>query len=174
MSTIIQYDLCDENIASIINSRALVSSEPVKYASLQLAPDGKIYVARYPDGYLGVINQPNVMGPACNFVLNGFSLAPGVSQGGLPGFVTSFFDPIFTSDTTVWQGSVNNDWFKPCNWDKLKVPDTSQYVIIPGGTTFQPLVAFDTAYCRSITIHVQNSGHNTVDVTNGGFLLKRP
>ncbi|MDA3820445.1 MAG: hypothetical protein PF590_08310, partial [Candidatus Delongbacteria bacterium] len=31
-----------------------------------------------------------------------------------------------------WIGTVNNDWFEPCNWDKYSVPSSTSPVVIPG------------------------------------------
>jgi len=73
-----------------------------------------------------------------------------------------------------WVGSMSNDWFDACNWDKLSLPDTSSVVVIPGNTTNQPLIAGDTAYCKNINIFVNQSGHTFIDVANGGFLIKQP
>ncbi len=38
-----------------------------------------------------------------------------------------------TSNTTIWKGTINNDWNEPGNWD-CGVPNTSKFAIIPGGT----------------------------------------
>ena len=74
----------------------------------------------------------------------------------------------------TWNGSVSNNWFNPCNWDKWSLPDTSSQVSIPGPTPNQPLVAVDTAYCKTITIDVSNGAHVYVDVSSGGKLIKKP
>jgi PKD repeat protein len=47
------------------------------YGGLQLAPDGKIYIARDGQNYLSVINNPNVLGTGCSFVNTGVTLAAG-------------------------------------------------------------------------------------------------
>ncbi len=53
--------------------------------ALQLGPDGKIYGSRdYGSQMLTVINNPNAAGTACNFNLNGISIAPKHSDYGLP------------------------------------------------------------------------------------------
>ena len=76
--------------------------------ALQLAPEGKIYVAKFRRGIFGVsqlavIHNPNRSKSACNFNFindesnNGLSLNGGKSRIGLPNFVTSFLDiPHFT------------------------------------------------------------------------------
>jgi len=73
--------------------------------ALQLAPDGRIYVASckgafFPSGhsFLGVINYPDRLGPACNFNDMGIPLTIGkVNVQGLPNFIQSYFlfdDPV--------------------------------------------------------------------------------
>ncbi len=80
----------------------LIASTGMAPGCLQMAPDGKIYVARYnrPDvfsRYLGVIHNPNEEGAACNYVDEYLSL--GANRGslmGLPTFIQSFFVPAVT------------------------------------------------------------------------------
>jgi len=59
-----------------------------KIGALQRGPDGKIYVAREDNSFLGVIAQPNTSGPACGYVDDGLKLGGRRSKLGLPGFVT--------------------------------------------------------------------------------------
>jgi gliding motility-associated-like protein len=60
--------------------------------SLQLASNGKIYVAHNRSRYLGIINNPNETGTACNFVEEGFYLDGKISALGLPNFIGNYFD----------------------------------------------------------------------------------
>ncbi len=65
------------------------------YGSLQVAPDEKIYVARYnPNGnsFLSIIEKPNCKGAACKFISNGITLSGKRSQWGLPTFISSYFN----------------------------------------------------------------------------------
>ncbi len=65
------------------------------YGSLQLAPDGKIYMANNGLNYLSVINDPNVSGTGCNFVANGFTLSPGTfCFNGLPNQPNYIYDQL--------------------------------------------------------------------------------
>ena len=59
-----------------------------KIGALQRGPDGKIYVAREDNSFLGVINQPNATGTACGYVDDGLKLGGRRSKLGLPGFIT--------------------------------------------------------------------------------------
>ena len=58
-----------------------------KIGELQRGPDGKIYVAREDNSFLGVIGSPNTPGLACSYVDDGLNLGGRKSKLGLPGFV---------------------------------------------------------------------------------------
>jgi WD40 repeat protein len=58
-----------------------------KLGGLQRGPDGKIYVAREDNSFLGVIEQPNTSGAACQYVDDGLKLGGRRSKLGLPAFV---------------------------------------------------------------------------------------
>jgi WD40 repeat protein len=58
-----------------------------KLGALQRGPDGKIYVAREDNSFLGVIEQPNTSGAACQYVDDGLKLGGRRSKLGLPAFI---------------------------------------------------------------------------------------
>jgi DNA-binding beta-propeller fold protein YncE len=62
--------------------------------ALQIAPDGKIYLAQTSTNYLGRINQPDSAGAACEFVQDYLEVGNLVHYG-LPGFNQSFFQPVY-------------------------------------------------------------------------------
>jgi len=76
-----------------------MNAEGSYFCALQLAPDGKIYVARSPGGSvnLGVIHNPTREGVNCNFnsvdhiLSDGLDLLGNESRYGLPGFIQSYF-----------------------------------------------------------------------------------
>jgi hypothetical protein len=70
--------------------------------------------------------------------------------------------------TWTWQGSIDNNWFNPCNWDTQSVPDGLSDVVIPGATTFQPLISGAIGYCKTRTINVSNGGSLTINTATGG------
>ena len=82
-----QYDLEDSNI---LGSRIFISDVPD--GASQLAPNGKIYVAKRGLASLAVINKPNEKAPACNFQINGINLSGRICNMGLPPFIQSFFN----------------------------------------------------------------------------------
>ncbi len=100
-SWIYQYDL-SSNIPSIIIASQTLISHITEYsnsyigsevAAMQIAPDGKIYIARYgitsASDTLAVINNPNNLGTSCNFQYDGFSISGTNSNSrlGLPNFI---------------------------------------------------------------------------------------
>lgn len=105
-----QYDLTATNINA---SRVMVYSGGTRaHGSMQLAPDGKIYVARIGADSLDVINNPNGLGTACNYAGQSFYLAGQTSWGGLPTIIQSFFKPagftytgLCAGDTTFFEPS---------------------------------------------------------------------
>ncbi|MFY0714845.1 T9SS type B sorting domain-containing protein [Seonamhaeicola sp. NFXS20] len=93
-SVLSQFDLTAPNIQ---NSQVILDDRSLYRGGLQLGPNGKIYralSATYSAGlpYLGVINNPNNIGIACNYQHNAVSLSPYTSSQGLPPFIASFFN----------------------------------------------------------------------------------
>lgn len=100
-AALIQCDLCNNNALTVIPSQFSGFSNYL--AAMQLGPDGKIYVARASNTSMGVINNPNAAGAACNYNDMGplFSLygqMQPTNQLGLPAFETSSLKklPAFT------------------------------------------------------------------------------
>ncbi len=91
-----QWNLCAGTSSAIALSKVVIPAIPVygSIGSMQLGPNGKIYVARNQQTHLGVINDPNASGIACNFVDLGQSLAPKFSTLGLPNFKGYFKTPL--------------------------------------------------------------------------------
>lgn len=99
--TIYQYNVNSKNAAGFSASRKTMDSLPsssnyvYSYASLQLAPDGKIY-AYYVSGnkYLSVIHAPDSVGSKARFQTNYFQYQPNDESTfhfGLPNFLPSYF-----------------------------------------------------------------------------------
>lgn len=92
-----QFDLINYNSVDVDNSKVSLGSQSSNTVtgsnnSLQLAQDGKIYIAQ--DGFdrLGVINNPDEPGSLAGYTSNGVTLNNKVSRLGLPPFVQSYFD----------------------------------------------------------------------------------
>ncbi len=98
-----QFDLESPNISnseSIIWLKSLPPMDGETPGNHQIAPDGKIYVVHYSSDpsireNLGIINQPDSLGLACNFVPYSLSLAPTISAAGLPNFPNYSLGPIY-------------------------------------------------------------------------------
>lgn len=87
--SVYQFDLTIDSLSAIEASATIIGHANgtgeggYEAGYLQIGPDGKIYVARWGENYLGVINDPDSLGSACNFVNNGVFLGTGVCQAGL-------------------------------------------------------------------------------------------
>lgn len=92
-NVIMQWDLCAGSNTAVVASMVTLTTSPNCLGQLQLAPDGKIYVARCNSATLSLINSPNNSGTACSYTDVGQSIGTATSQIGLPNFVTSFFRP---------------------------------------------------------------------------------
>ena len=89
---IFQVNLNAGSPNDIINSATSIGTSPDQtLGALQVGTDQKIYVSIHNSYYLGVINYPNELDNACNFVLDGFYLNERISKLGLPSFIQSYF-----------------------------------------------------------------------------------
>ena len=98
VNALYQYDVTLPGPAAVIASKQVISqnSDPLQtYAALQVAPDGKMYMAKFTYKHIAAINNPNVNGPGCNFVSNAvaWTLITQSSTFGLPTFIQSYFYP---------------------------------------------------------------------------------
>jgi len=109
-SGIYQFDMLAGSPAAIIASGQLVGSTTNQYLGpLQLGPDGKIYCGRYLTNYLAVIDNPNALGLACNYIDTAVFLSSGICMFGLPNQIPKFnFIPvaIFSGDNHICRRNV--------------------------------------------------------------------
>lgn len=118
-----QYDLTADDIAS--TEVLLYSSYHLtdRVGALQLANDGKIYVANYSSANISVIEKPDVLGLGCNFQYQKINLGAGTySFLGLPQFIQSYFNAgILTQNTCVGETSNfslnSNKVITAASWD---------------------------------------------------------
>lgn len=113
---IYQYDLTVGTNPAFVASRQIIGATTppnlgaYTTAALQLGPDKKIYVALNGKTSLGVINDPNQPGAACNYVDQAVSLAGRTSILGLPALTTSLIqDKIDILNSKVCN-SITNDF----------------------------------------------------------------
>ncbi|OBQ56489.1 T9SS type B sorting domain-containing protein [Tamlana sp. s12] len=93
-SQLVQFDIYAANVAGSVT---IIDNRKLYRGALQMGPNGKIYralSASYNTGlpYLGVINEPNKRGLACDYVHDAIDLSPSFSTQGLPPFISSFFN----------------------------------------------------------------------------------
>lgn len=87
-----QYNLSAGSTQDIKNSAQLISDDVS--SALQLGPDGKIYIVGTEYGeFLDRINNPNALGPSCNFEKNVVYLRGVRSWMGLPEFSHRLVEP---------------------------------------------------------------------------------
>jgi hypothetical protein len=88
-TAIYQFDLNAGSIANITASKISVGNVTGPGSSgyyvgfLQLAPDNKIYAAKFDDDYIAAINSPNTPGLGCGFVDNAVNLGVKTCKAGL-------------------------------------------------------------------------------------------
>ena len=97
---IFQLDLMSDDPATISKSATFIGEYPQQgyidtllLGALQLAINGKIYVAQDGCSYLGVIEEPRVKGVGCNYVIEGMYLEGAMSRMGLPNFIPTYLLP---------------------------------------------------------------------------------
>lgn len=101
---LVQFNLCAGSNAAIQASKVVIGVLGPFIGSLQMGPDGKIYISRNSTS-LSVINNPNVVGTGCGFVNAAISLAGRTSSMGLPNLASFYVRPeiqpfTFTSNCT--------------------------------------------------------------------------
>jgi hypothetical protein len=96
---LLQFNISSGVLATMVASRYIVSNAGPFIGSLQIGPDGKIYVARNNTS-LSVINNPNVIGVGCSYSNLSISLAGRSSRMGLPNFAPTYLysPPILNSN----------------------------------------------------------------------------
>lgn len=103
-----QFDLCAPlyiNFPNPLIAANTGTTETSAIGGLQLAPDGKIYVARTGQNYLGVINDPDMPGNACNYNSQGAALGTATCAISLPNLINSDFE--LRSKLITYSSSVN-------------------------------------------------------------------
>lgn len=100
----------DGNADSVIASRTIIINNVYNYWALQLATDGKIYVA-LSGNYISVINNPNSIGVNCNFVDSAIYLNGKICSFGLPNFIDSYdySNTIYNCETTINEEQAYNN-----------------------------------------------------------------
>ncbi len=79
----------------------------------------------------------------------------------------------------TWTGALNSSWSSAANWSCSVLPTLTSNVVIPSGTTFNPIVNIPSAVCNNLTINsgaslTYTAGSNALEVkgtftNNGSF-----
>ncbi len=105
-SRVLQYDLSSGVQATIASSQMMVGYSPAFFplGSLQLGPNGKIYISR-AGSLIDAINNPNLIGAACNYIYGAVNVSPKSNQWGLPNFIDADASTVLSvtlgNDTTL-------------------------------------------------------------------------
>jgi hypothetical protein len=92
---IYQWDICAGSNSAIAASTQTIAVLASKPGALQLATDGKIYIARSVNQHsLAVINDPNKLGSLCGFSDFTVSIEPNYTQQSLPNFIAPLLRPL--------------------------------------------------------------------------------
>jgi gliding motility-associated-like protein len=115
---LIQYQI-NNNSTEELNNSAVVIAEGNNFA-LQLAPDGKIYIANENRPTLNSINKPSLVGEACGFEEKSIEFDNGISLMGLPNFVqTWFYQADFDYKNTCLADSTLFSFYQNENYDSI-------------------------------------------------------
>ncbi|MGA2297981.1 MAG: choice-of-anchor D domain-containing protein [FCB group bacterium] len=150
-SYLLVYNLLAGTPSDIANSEKVISIEETGFGALQLGPDGKIYLAKEHNKFLGVINKPNQDYPLCNYDSNGVFLSIDTCGLGLPNMIQNYKNivltlnsnsPVCEGDTIIITCSTNNsliyNWTGPngfiSNLKNPEIPDakdimTGNYIL---------------------------------------------
>lgn len=141
-----QFDVSSNNAQVIQSSMMQVGITSVINGSLQLAMDGKIYLAHdntitQGHAYLSVIENPDVAGLACNFSYNDFYLGNSKSLLGLPSFPSNYFLPLGVHEHEVNNSSLQifqQDGVLWVEWNGVKNESVNLEIIdLTGRTIWQ-------------------------------------
>lgn len=156
-----QFDLQQTTEANIMASKiTLLEVQGEGFTSMQLAPDAKIYVARTFRSFIGVIENPNILGLGCSYIDQGVSLQGGESTLGLPTFMQSFFNVGFQAEnaclgiTTSFISNISQPY------------DTLVWDFGDGNTSIDenPSHTYAIAGDYEVSLSITSSGESAVDI----------
>lgn len=111
-SAIYQFDLRHRNEILLLGSLVKLGEFVYEYGAIQIAPNGKIYIAMKDTNLLGVIHDPNIQGYGCHYLADGIYLHDRLSMLGLPTFLHPYFNLCIEGDSLLCAG---DDLFLSCN-----------------------------------------------------------
>lgn len=90
-SRVHQFNIELQNQTEILNSDILLYDGDDFIGAIQSAKDGKLYLANENQPFLDIIEYPNIIGNAANYLNREISLGGRDARIGLPTFIQSFF-----------------------------------------------------------------------------------
>ncbi len=167
-SVLIQYNLSTTDIQG---SAVVLDNRNLYRGALQLGPNGKIYRAlskTYNEGmpYLGVINNPDNIGTASNYIHNAINISPNLSAQGLPPFIASFFN----TEIDIIKNGESNINLELCEGDTYTLSSEK----IPGAT-YSWSIDGNPLYETGFELkNIKTSGHYEVyiDPNNGDCAIE--
>ena len=124
---IYQWDLEAGSVQQIIDSRIIIGEFTEPYSlggAMQMASDGKIYIAVKQKTYLAAINHPSLPGMESEFEEKAVFLgAEHFCQWGLPTFIQSYFNNLWIEQENKCQGDTiffslnDNENIETIKWD---------------------------------------------------------
>ncbi|OJX39393.1 MAG: hypothetical protein BGO87_05310 [Flavobacteriia bacterium 40-80] len=192
---LVQWDLTAANIPAskiyIGDLQGNGASRPsYRGGALQLGPDGKLYTTQTGTTYLGVVNNPNVVGAGCNLQIDAVSLNGRTCRLGLPPFIQSYFSTHSIDYANHCEGEqtqftlLGANYLDSVRWnfnDPSSGSNTSNllnpvHTFSSAGTYNVQLIRYldcisDTIY-RMVTIHAPATTQQTITLcANGTFEL---
>ncbi len=171
-SSVYQWNIYAGSPQEILDSRVLVGEMSTsKGGALQMAPDGKIYIARQGKKYLSVINEPSNEGITCDFQEVGVQLDGKLCQEGLPCFIQSYFNNLliysqnycrfdtvyFSLNDTAFIDSIEWDFGDPASGIYNHSSDLFPYHIYSNPGTYN-------VHATTYHIDTYSMAHKTIDI----------
>lgn len=164
LNGIYQFDLTQITQNGIQNSALTIGGASSQRGQLQLASDGKIYVAQCISQFspglqsLNVIQNPNAIGINCNYSMNLVNLGNGQSLLGLPNFMLKMNSKQYVTKN-----------FSICKNDSIKIgtiPGLNSYQWALGSNSVTDSIIVSPSSSTTYIVHSSNNCLNRVDTIN--------
>ncbi|MFI5172867.1 MAG: T9SS type A sorting domain-containing protein, partial [Chitinophagales bacterium] len=113
------------NLNTYVATQLAAQAGDYHFGQLQMARNGKIYMANNGNNYVGCITKPGINGLGCNYVANSITLAPGTfSSMGMTNQPPYIYNPFYLANdpcTPGLTGEENERSFYSSQGDKLVV-----------------------------------------------------
>ncbi|MBK6775943.1 MAG: T9SS type A sorting domain-containing protein [Flavobacteriales bacterium] len=112
---IFQLDLNSADIVGSMQAVGVTTTAITPSLSIQIGPNGKLYMPVHGHAYLNSIEQPDQPGLACNMIDSAVYIGTGESRSGLPHFINDQFGPCSSVEQTgmIADEENNTAWFGP-------------------------------------------------------------